>query len=854
ICSTVDMEAKTNTLYNNCNSKSSYRLNSVGLVYNHILKALICLPCGIALVSSEAFGHLKSAHKSQHIHIAQKDLDEIFYTLDLAATLPTLDLHKTHPEIPGLPVIKAIPCSQCGKLMGTQATLQKHYSIHHRGASKLSAIDHVNAQRLDNRFNAQLFEVVCADFVPPSASENFVRQLRADHDKANATDKGSRLDPRLVNPWLKSTRWPLLVKDRNIQQLIQYVALPNDMEFPGLAGVVGQLFIDTEGEFDALPELTLQWLNSPDPMKSGISNTPFHRHQDHPTRMKIYIRPILQLIAMLLRRPMDPPVFVLPSYIGELVTCFHSSLGKKQSDAWIMLKNLLMAIWTCTWVSTPEHMFTDPTIICLALTMVDTHGGFKHAKHTTGTIAQFEYCMRIVFMLHIHSQSTAKGSSYTHETDKLSMWFTEKKESTFNSLRSLQHRATAIALSTISLPRVYWIDRKEFRTMLFDGDEIAFSNIRLLFVDLEKRLVQSWKEHVLMGLDLHFAYGSICDDLTNPTIGYSFMSDPRNPFVSKRDWMMTSVIDSPKLRKKFIAFEMGNGHVEWNQVALRSWLFKYAQFESLLLVRAQMLGGSPGRGTEITAMTYKNIGTSTHRNCVVFGKYLAMLVTYHKGTSMTGTEKLIPHAFDGLTSDLIIQDLAIARPFAELAVHICYPGHASIRTVYRDHLFVNNGKLFTSENMTGIMQALTEPILGAQLGLAAWRQVSIAFKRKLSTSLEDLVEVDEHDTIQAQQASHSRWTENRIYGLSADSLSGVAEDVLPLYLDASTDWQIETKTVPGGLGLPYMQCMAKDFDALVSDGTIACTARDSHMPTPMANVKVVVQEMCAFELFIQHMF
>lgn len=81
--------------------------------------------------------------------------------------------------------------------------------------------------------------------------------------------------------------------------------------------------------------------------------------------------------------------------------------------------------------------------------------------------------------------------------------------------------------------------------------------------------------------------------------------------------------------------------------------------------------------------------------------------------------------------------------------------------------------------------------------------------------------MEEHDTVEARQATHSRKTEVRLYGLSADALSGVAEDVLPLYLDASTDWQIEAKAVPGGLGLSYQGARARSFDDLVKLGAIS---------------------------------
>ncbi|KAG6874820.1 hypothetical protein C0992_006430, partial [Termitomyces sp. T32_za158] len=216
-------------------------------------------------------------------------------------------------------------------------------------------------------------------------------------------------------------------------------------------------------------------------------------------------------------------------------------------------------------------------------------------------------------------------TSFLLEMEALVPWVTEKYDSTFNSLRSLQHRATAIAESTMSLPRIWWLDRQRFQTMLFEGSTIAFEDIRKLFVNIEADLVHTWENDVLCGLKLYCSYSDLADDLTNTAVGYSFINERRNPFIGSRHDLTLAILNDSLLRKRFIAWEGDDGQVVWNKLALRSWLYKYAQFEGLLLVRGQMLGGAPGRGTELTAMTYQNIATSTHRNCVAFGKYLAML-------------------------------------------------------------------------------------------------------------------------------------------------------------------------------------------------------------------------------------
>ncbi|KAG5633746.1 hypothetical protein H0H81_005578 [Sphagnurus paluster] len=476
----------------------------------------------------------------------------------------------------------------------------------------------------------------------------------------------------------------------------------------------------------------------------------------------------------------------------------------------------------------------------LALSTLKKDGSFRQAKEVTNPIAKLEYCMRMIFMVEsIRRSETRDLISAGQELERLSPWYTEKVDSTFNSLRSLQHRATSIALSTMGPPHIWWEDRLAFRTMLYQGNRIQFDDICKLFVELERLAVEAWEQDVLCGLGIRINYGNLVDDLTNRSVGYSFISETRNPFHANRDLLLEHILTSPTLRSRFISGIGPDGMPVWKKLELRAWLYKYSVFEGLLLVRAEMLGGAPGRMTELTAMTYKNVATTTHRNFMTFGKYLAMLVTYHKGTAISGGEKMIPHAFDGVTSDLLIQNLAIARPFAELAAQICHPTNSKIRQIYREHLFVNNGRLFNTDDVTQIMRQHSNPIIQYAIGVHSWRHICLAFKRKLCSSLEQLVEEEDTDTVEAQQASHSRKTENRIYGLSADSLSGVAEDVLPLYLDASTDWQIEAKTVPGGLGLTYEEARSINFDKLLHLSAFKRTSKNQQ--TNISNQEIVNQ-------------
>ena len=105
-------------------------------------------------------------------------------------------------------------------------------------------------------------------------------------------------------------------------------------------------------------------------------------------------------------------------------------------------------------------------------------------------------------------------------------------------------------------------------------------------------------------------------------------------------------------------------------------------------------------------------------------------------------------------------------------------------------LFVNNDHLFTIDNLSHIMACSSIEHLSFKMIVNPWHYISIAFKQKLGHFIDDLMDTEENDTIEALQAGHSYATENQIYDLSPDALAGPVEDILPLYLEASTRWQV----------------------------------------------------------------
>jgi len=95
---------------------------------------------------------------------------------------------------------------------------------------------------------------------------------------------------------------------------------------------------------------------------------------------------------------------------------------------------------------------------------------------------------------------------------------------------------------------------------------------------------------------------------------------------------------------------------------------------------------------------------------VVLDKYVAVMRLYTKTGAQTSLDKLIPHALDAFTADLIVQDLAITRPFAELAVKICYSNHQDIINLYKYHLLSITLDNLLVKTSTQTMESITFPI------------------------------------------------------------------------------------------------------------------------------------------------
>ena len=283
---------------------------------------------------------------------------------------------------------------------------------------------------------------------------------------------------------------------------------------------------------------------------------PLGQHQQSST-MREYCAPVTSLLAMLFR---SHPTYKTPMPDGLKSSCERLMaylVAEEADNAAEALHKVLQQLWFTRHSEQGPAVQCDPTIQYVAMVSINESLGFKEPKHITSVIAKLERAIRLTVVQEIHNIVQQEHVSQDEACDRLSCWFTEKTQSTFNSLRSLQHRASAIAFDTIALPKVWWTDRDHYLTMLYEGNILKFSDICGMFHKIEKDAVHMWEHDILLGMPLQVPSSGLVDNLSNSAVGYSFIEDGRNPHLQDKHAFLKAVLNSPEVKAGFFIEQSG---------------------------------------------------------------------------------------------------------------------------------------------------------------------------------------------------------------------------------------------------------------------------------------------------------
>ncbi|KAJ7208896.1 hypothetical protein GGX14DRAFT_395521 [Mycena pura] len=325
-------------------------------------------------------------------------------------------------------------------------------------------------------------------------------------------------DASQISPWLLRTRWHEKIKVADMPELFQFAAFPSgrrDEDLDWLYEEVVGYFQKATKLMLATAELMLQQLNSADPGKDGLNNTPLTEHQKGDITLQNYAREITSFLASLLR---TSGAFSYPT-----TASLTAALAKMRDDG---LHSVFRALWMTTWLFSAECHMPDPTMCFPMLRSIKQTGEFNGPSDTTQPIVRLSWGIKLVCLTELHDM-VQRGESESQME----------------------------AINTV----VKWGHREHWSELMFKGNIVHLNQLMTIFGKLEAKLTDMWENKVLMGLGLHVEYGQLAEDLGNTELGYCFLDDPRNPFRDQEHRLLHAIYNSPKLRAWFFTQDGLNG-------------------------------------------------------------------------------------------------------------------------------------------------------------------------------------------------------------------------------------------------------------------------------------------------------
>ena len=369
--------------------------------------------------------------------------------------------------------------------------------------------------------------------------------------------------------------------------------------------------------------------------------------------------------------------------------------------------------------------------------------------------------------------------------------------SVMSKLLSLLAYGKHIALNHSNAGAVFWsVDRS---TMTYRGNAIELEQfkrfVREMISETEDKL---WKEVLWTTKEDRFsiALESLKDDVTFTMRGKSFVNHEENGLKSKQEWLLRRFASEQKL------WRLRKGG-RWVHREVRRYLRTIDRFRELLLLIIHICGGQPARGSEITAIRFRN-GFMQDRNIFVIHGQVVIVTRYHKSQSQWDKPKVIPRFLPWRVGQLLAVYLAYVQPIQELLA-------AQINSSWpSDYLWANEHGPWETDRLTRALGTETSKRLGFRLTTHDYRHVAIsigrevvgdAFARGYHEDMDENVDEEEEQDEDALEVSAGRGGEigaNR-YGVPMDVIQHLSNRTIDTFRPLGMRWHsfLELKSAAG---------------------------------------------------------
>jgi len=202
-----------------------------------------------------------------------------------------------------------------------------------------------------------------------------------------------------------------------------------------------------------------------------------------------------------------------------------------------------------------------------------------------------------------------------------------------------------------------------------------------------------------------------------------------------------------------------------------------------------VLAGSPSQGVELTGVQLCNTSYQS-RGIYSIGNRVAIIGRYSKKSPKTGHDTLILHVLNEISQEIVKVIIFRTYLFAQHLVRVLFPDRDNILSLWSNHLYVNFDYLFTTDDISHILQKVSQETMGISLGVRSYQYLFVFIRWVHCSTIRKIFGLRDEEDPGALQAGHSLATEKWLYGVSAGYLDQLLENIVEPYIRESTQWQM----------------------------------------------------------------
>ena len=357
----------------------------------------------------------------------------------------------------------------------------------------------------------------------------------------------------------------------------------------------------------------------------------------------------------------------------------------------------------------------------------------------------------------------------------------------FTHLMELTHYLSILIDNSSAMPRVMWNDQHG-EELNIDGHLITMTSFRNLYHKLFDETEKLLQKEVLLDCDIpNFEDHQLMDNLSEEKVNYSFISDPRNPFLEHRNRLLNHIF-SPVHQNRFV-LEQREGKIVWNRnktSGIVAWVKTCERCLAFLFALFHYGSGQPARGTELATLTWVN--TVDHaRSIFWFHGMVNIIYTYNKTQGNAGTSRVISRSLPPPVGRLCIIWMALVIPALDAIWANLQPNFTICeRSIFSQHVFTGRYGHFETEDFSAILASISgQPVaeggLGYAMTISTTRHFLIAIVREYLKEMPDKSFLEDFFN---EQSGHGEAAAQH-YALSFASISGVSTDRLRKFVELS---------------------------------------------------------------------